>query len=651
MNFQDILNAINTTYFSSINPVELQKGLESAKELSQNPYLRPEKKVIAEALIIKINLKIHAINYFCDGYEADAYSALKGYIEKTLSGCDPSFRKTIELLNSVKTTAEKINGIAFDALTLNSQIRDCEGRCLTDSAEKCMEIADKFNEKIVLAEGLEVPPAMFIDGAKFPDVKKQFIADLQEVRNFAINSAKQMRVSQAEDVIRTGLNDITADLKKANYEYKPSIINAEHLANALVLCSPFSEEVELFAYARSNGASVYTLQAGALENQSKDIIETVFSYLASKQADCIIYGILHFRANNRNDFLRAVIDFAKGGRKAYIVTDDGSQKVYNAVLEAIKGSERYSSLDVSLFYLSMPDFLPTLEELKELGMVTDSAEDREWVQSNMPFAGFVGLNEGVKAFHVGANWRAIVSERSQDNFPIAERYMLNLVRQGLFIDNGWGNYHEDLVLNKAKKFDYDDIRIVKPDNIRKIMQGNFTLFQKCGMISTYCLLAGASADEWKDFSLEIKSERLTEATKLVLRALGVDISPVVEVRKELSPKGAGGLCCDGGKMILYKESCVNNFEWTVSTVCHESFHAFQHMALESGWQEWYGTELHVTPGRIEQWRYNNSRYHSIAKDFETYMIQIFESDARAFEEDCLGKDVNRGQILNLIDLD
>ena len=33
------------------------------------------------------------------------------------------------------------------------------------------------------------------------------------------------------------------------------------------------------------------------------------------------------------------------------------------------------------------------------------------------------------------------------------------------------------------------------------------------------------------------------------------------------------------------------------------------------------------------------------------MIQIVESDARAFENDCLGKNESMGQILNLIDLD
>ena len=649
--FQDILNAVNTTYKTSLDLGALKGALDTATQLSANPNLYPENKEIADFLIIKTGLKIFAIDYFCNGYEADAYSALQDYVKKALSACDESFKKTIELLKFVISAAEKINGIACDAHALQSCLRDCEGRCIASSPEKCLEIAEKFKGKIELAESLSIPPAIFLDGAVFPDVKVQFIADLTEIYNFALNSAQQLSIQAAHNILKTGLEDITSKLKKECYEYTPSVINAERLANTLVLCTPFFEEAELFAFTRSGGAPLYSMQALAFENQPDSIINAVFTELASRKADCIIYGISHFRADNRNAFLRSAIDFGKGGRRAYLVTDDGTQRVYEAALDAIKGKETYSSLDISLFYLSLPDFLPTVEELKELGMIADNAEDTEWVKKNMPFAGFVGLNEGVKAFHAGADWRKIVAERSEDNYPIAEKYMLNLVRQALFIDSGWGNYHEDVVINKTKKFDYDDIRVVNPDNIRKIMQGNFTLFQKCGMISTYCLLAGASADEWKGLPIEVKSQRLSEATKLVLRALDVDVIPVVEVKEDLGVKGAGGLCHDGGKKILYKESSVSNFDWVAKCVCHECFHAFQHKALESSWQEWYATELHVTPGRVEQWRYNNSRYRSIEKGYEVYMIQIFESDARAFEEDCLGKDVNRGQILNLINLD
>ena len=53
----------------------------------------------------------------------------------------------------------------------------------------------------------------------------------------------------------------------------------------------------------------------------------------------------------------------------------------------------------------------------------------------------------------------------------------------------------------------------------------------------------------------------------------------------------------------------------------------------------------------DQWSYNFGKYRNIDKDHDGYMIQIVESDARAFENDCLGRNESMGQILNLIDLD
>lgn len=648
---KEVLDGANTVYKTSLDLKALKGALQAATLAFKSADISEQNREVADFLIIKLNVKIYAMEYFCNGYEADSYAILQRYIIDTLKSCNPSYVKTIELMKSVSCAAESINSIAVEAHKLQALVRDCEGRCVANGAEECLDVANQLKVKIAAAQNLKIAPSIFCGNAAFPDVKKQFVADLCEIVEFAERNADELNVQAAENLIKTGIENVTSKLNKENYEYKPSIINAERLARTIVLCTPFSEEAELFAYARSNGADIYTMQALAFENLPESVIKSVFKDLKARKADCVIYGALHFRAANRSAFYRAVIDFCSEGRKAYIVTDDGTQKVYEAVLEAIKTDTEYSPLDVSLFYLSMPDFLPTVEELKGLGMISDSADDMQWVQKNMPFVGFVGLNVAVKAFRAGADWRKIASERSADNYALAEKYMLNLVRQALFIDGGWGNYHEDVIVNKTKKFDYDDIRLVNPDNIRKIMQGNYTLFQKCGMISTYCLLGGASADDWRTFPIEIKSERLTEACKLVLRALDVDIIPVVEVKEDIGVKGAGGLCCDGGKKILYRESAVASFDWIAKAVCHECFHAFQQKAINSSWQEWYATELHITPGRVEQWRYNYSRYRSIDKGYEVYMIQIYESDARAFEDDCLGKDINRGQILNLINLD
>lgn len=653
MAFNDELDVVFTVYVKSLKVTELNAAHNKAKRIYSDKSVNDTNKEKAEFLIIKTGIKICAVEYFCNGYEQEAFLALKTYAENAISTCNPTFVKTIELVKSVLAAAQAVNSVVAEAFGLQARVRDFEGKCVARNAEECREVAELLRKKIAEAQALSIPKRIFTDQAKFPDVKQQLIDDLSEVLAFTEKHAALFDGEEAESILRTASEDINKALAAKRIEYFPSIAKVDRLARCLVLCTPFAEEAEIFAYALSEKAKIYKLQALAFQNQPERTIKAVFSELKARGADCMIYGALRFTADNRDSFYRAVMQYCKEGRRAYLIASDGTQKIYEDALAATKGTgDKFTALDVSLFYLSMPDFRSTVEVLKEQGMISDSLDDEKWVRDNMPFAGFAGLNEGVKAFHSAADWKAIVSDRSAENLTFANDYMLYLARQALFIDSGWGSYHEDIVLNKGKKsFDYDDIRTVNPDNIRKIMQSDTSLFQKCGLLATYCMLCGASADEWEGLPIETKSERLTEACKLVLRALDVDIIPVVEVKEDLGVKGAGGLCCDGGKRILFLDSSVKSFSWTSKTICHECFHAFQHKATSSPWQQWFCTELHVTPGRVEQWRYNNACYRSIEKGKEVYMIQIIESDARAFEEDCLGASVNRGEILNLIDFD
>lgn len=651
----EIINAAYGVYMKTCNKEELARASESLDALlhgeTYKAVISGENRENAQFLNIKIKLKICAAEYFCEGYENADFLALKAYAEGAAETSDKlGFKKTGALCRSVLACADAADRIMFDAVALKLRICDYDGRCVAKDAEECRQVSKELTKKISAAGALEFPKNIFTDGADFPDVKSQIVIDLTDLRNTADKMISAFASARAAEVMRTGAEDITEQLNAKHYEYYPTA-GADRLARAIVLCTPLGEEAEILAWACADGAKIYRLQALAFEGMDDGSVNAVFDELAKRGADCVIYGMPRFRKSNKSNFYRSVMRFARLGRRAYLVADDGTRTVYDEALKAATGE--YNSLDISFLYLSLPDFTQTVETMQQLGMLVGDGSDIDYVRKNMPFMGFAGFNEAVKAFVAGADWKKIAAERSQDNFIASQKYMLRLARQALFIDGGWGNYHEDIVVNKAKTFDYDDIKVVNPDNIRKIMESNFTLFQKCGMISTYCLLCGSSAADWSELDIEIKSERLTEASKLVMRALGVPIVPQVEVLEKLDSKGAGGTCYEGGKRIVYKHSCVKDFDWTARAVCHECFHAFQRFAENEAWQDWFETELHVTPGRIAMWKYNNSenRYRQIDKDYDGYMIQIIESDARAFEDDCLGKNYGAGQILNLINLD
>ncbi|MDE6557859.1 MAG: hypothetical protein K2K39_02010 [Clostridia bacterium] len=648
----ETINSAYAIYKLSLKGEELLRAAQTLSGLLSDTrtvkIMSVENRENAQYLSVKLTLKKYAVAYFCEGYENADFIELKKYVEEIVPSCRAlNFVKTVDLCERVLACADAVDRIAFDAVALKARICDGEGRCVAKDTEECRAVSEAVNKKIVAAQGLELPINIFENGVKFPDVKAQFIDDLTELYKLCERTALSFSSAQAEGILRTALKDITQKLNSLRLEYYPKI-DMERLARAIVLFTPFEEEAEILAWACADGGKIFSLQALAFEGLDESSTKAVFEELTRRGGDLVIYGMPHFREKNKNEFYRAVMRFAKAGRRAYIVADDGSRGVYDEAVKAACGD--VSELDISFFYLSVPDFTQTVETMQELNMLA-GGEDIDFVRKNLPFMGFAGFNEAVKAFKSLADWKKIAVERSQDNAPAATKYMLKMPRQALFIDGGWGNYHEDIIVKKSKKFDYDDIKLVNPDNIKKIMEGNFSLFQKCGMISTYCLLCGASASDWANFSPEVKGERLTEASKLVMRALGLSTVPKVEVLEELDVSGAGGLCCDGGKRIVYKNGCVKDFDWTAKAVCHECYHAFQHHAMAEGWQDWYETELHVTPGRIDQWSYNYGKYRNINKDRDGYMIQLVESDARAFENDCLGKNESMGQILNLIDLD
>ena len=99
----------------------------------------------------------------------------------------------------------------------------------------------------------------------------------------------------------------------------------------------------------------------------------------------------------------------------------------------------------------------------------------------------------------------------------------------------------------------------------------------------------------------------------------------------------------GGEKIVYLYRSARDYDWIRGAVCHECFHALQHKAMYGGWFDWLQKEFGVTRGRIKQWRVNSNgdddygirgRYFDIDDQPEAYLVQVFESDARAFEFDC-----------------
>ena len=255
--------------------------------------------------------------------------------------------------------------------------------------------------------------------------------------------------------------------------------------------------------------------------------------------------------------------------------------------------------------------------------------------------GFVGLNLAIQAHKLGRAWVPVGKDRSRANQRVSLAYIDAIPVQSQFLDKAWGDYDDGkdgaVVSQKKGDFDYDKVREGSRANIRKIMTSGVSFFAKWGMLVRYCLTHGDDPHLWKTLSREEQTERLTEATQLLTHSMSIPLSPVVEVVDKEDADGWWGICCDGGKLIKYRVDHVQDLDGIIKTVCHECYHAFQHMATSTGWLEWYWNILGVTKGSIEELRENQQNYMSKG---DAYYVQVVETQARAFATDCFNESVS-----------
>ena len=620
------LERANTIYYTSTDRAELAGAAAELEGLLAQGWLNARNRENAEALLWRVRAKELALAYFSEGYNEDDYAALSAFCaEKQPAAEERGYGNTAQLLARLSALAAAVHVIMQDAAAAAERVRTYGGQPATSSAEECAEVAALFAAKEEAAASLteEAP----FGSVAFPDVKAELAEELAKVRAFAQKLGEEIRLKDVASFRKDHAEPVGGEY--AAFEFYPARSEEERTAGAVVLCTPFFDEAVLFAVKNTEG-TVYRVAVSAFAGRGEEEIGKIFALFAKEGADLLIEGLPAYRGD-RAPVLAAAMRFGRGGRRAFLL-DGGSRALYGEALKAASAAG-LPAADISFTYLSVPLYEETADLLEERGMI--GAEEREEVRRTMPFMGFVGLNLAVRAFVQKKDWRSVAAAHSAANAPLAAAYLAQLPSQGLLIDGGWGNFAEDVTDDTRRSFDYDDIRTADQNNIRKIAEGGYTVFEQCGAIVRYCTLAGADSSVWETLSPAEKSERLSEATRLILRALGVQTETDVQVLDELPVKGAGGLCCDGGKSILYRSDCVKNYEWTIDAVCHECYHAFQHMVMYGPWREWYWTDLGVTRGRKAEWLVNTGKKYFPNVGSPSYYVQVRESEARAFAKDCL----------------
>ena len=642
----------------SLNTSELKSALLSltnAKKLG----LDDETNLEIDGLNYQIAIKYYLLLFIKNDFDKEHFDMLLSNLNKiSLMAKDKGLNKTSEWASNSIELSKEIYSISCDISVYLNQLVDSEGNVLIKSIAEADNLIGVFDQKIEKVDSIKHYNV-------FDEYKKQGLnidlkVSLKELLVKKANSVKQIKHSIGEkienDIFKKYAKNIE-EIYSNFYEYAPTIDEKNKTAKLMVINSPFKEDVELFIrnYKNKTGDNLLCIDSELLNNLPKESIDSIFGLLSLKKCTLYVYNVNKVHSSSRDSLYNALLEFAKDDNKVFVHDNSGLNTIYKDLFGISSRSEKFSIMNVSFEYLSIPKFSDLVNNIliPEKLIPDDSSESLLLVQKTMLLVGFDGLNKVLHEAKIGGDWVEKAKSICRNNLnDTVIKYIENIPNLFLFIDSAWRyEGYEYKVNNQRIKFNYDDIKGVNVENIKKIIDSGYNFFQKAGMLVKYCLLHGDDESIWETLEIEDYVERLNLATTQLYKLFELDFIPVIEVKEELINAEAGGVCCDGGKLVQYKLSSIKSFEFAYDVVLHETYHSFQRYAEATPYKEWFFTELGVTKGRIEQWRLNEQCYFDLKKgkqSFNAYRVQTIESEAYAFSVDAMGQ---AGECWHLLDLE
>ena len=641
------LNEVKSIGLSALYDAVERNALEDAiapvEALLGESWLNAANRRALTGLHFQLRVKLLAFVYLSDGYCAEDGERLAEELSAMyMFACENEAERMKAMAVRLQLYFNEVGQIMRDADRQAARIRDDDWHAVSHDLQEIREVGAFFSERMEQIDALS-DESPFGDYA-FPDIKAMLRRDLGEVRDFAIRTADQMCIEGSRQLLDELLTPVEPEYHSC--EYCPVIAESEHAyAGTVVISTPFADELALFAvcYGKQTGTEVAILDVARLNGKKEGVTEMLLSAISKKGEHLLLLGMDRYREDRRS-LLARVLSFGKHtGKKVFVMDERGDQRLYQDFLDYIRTDGSMTPMDVAFLHLALPGYEELTALLEEKGMLS-GAIDREKVKIYLPFAGFVGLNRAIAAWQRGRDWLEAARRVSELRHGDGVSYLAYLPTQSLLLSTDWGDYKAHTFRGEVLRAEmsYDDVRDVNPENIRRIVEGNYTIFEKCGLVCRYCLTHGEDVSVWRELKEAEVEKRLTQALRLVMRILGVSAEPVVTIHESIpnAPK-ATSLCVGGGKEIQYKRSALADLTETIDVVCHESYHAFQSYAIHSSFSEWFWRELGVTRGRIQGWAENQSHYFGSSDKrfgesaFSVYHAQVLESDARAFAVDCV----------------
>ena len=633
MGFIQTIELHRNLYTKSVDVEQMKKAENELLAIYNAPSAYEETKNSAFELVILLKTKRRLLNYF-SSFTDESYQYLyEG--SKTLLNSENIYKseEASKLLSSSIDLAAKVKLIVEIIIETKWRVVDNDNKRITSDISQCsgvFTICDNLAEQInaLVFEG-------FPENVVFIDYKKCLLDEIEALRTLAKNCISEIENEEVNKLKEKIVVEFKTDYP-FNDVYRP-LPDFSNISNLVIINSPIIEEVNLFieSYKRHFNKEILVINANFLEKETIENIDKIFEIIKRTSADLFVTNLYKYSGVNKSSVFKHLYNYAETGRRVFIyntLIDDNIYEYYIS-LAANDGSIRASK--IGNYFVVLPSFDEVVSFLQKNGLhITDEILNN--IKKEFPFVGYEGLNLCLYDHRQGRNWyvRARkVSDRNQSENPI-EKYISKISTQSQFISTDWGNFKENINLNKTKSYDYDLINEINDKFVEEIMYSDLNIIEKCGVLIRYILTGGNDYKILEDMPKEELEDRVTKATYLTTNLLGIEFKPEVEFSDVIDKQpNISGICRNGGRIIEYKnESCRNGA--ILTTLPHECYHAFQFMTA-TGYRNWFWEELYVSEARTKYWAENFNTYSDIKDKFYVYYNQVVEADARTFADDCV----------------
>ena len=620
----DILNDAKAVYYRSTDRAKLEEKEKRLDGVMKDPYAYEENKRYAQSLKWRITAKRLLLEYLDSSYSVEVMEEIEDFAqEKAPLSHEKGYVNTEIALNNVAALVQDISEIVGDSAMQAARVMTTDGQPMTSSKTECAQVAAIFEEKTQKINALLIPDPLLNKGVNLPDIKDAIITRFKTVSAFARKLEQEIIKKEAEAFVN-GVRELRYTTDWRNYSRYPVRNEWRERRTAIILNTPYVDEAELAVVCNCDCA-VYEVRADKFAGKDAADLNGIFAQFAVKGGAVIVTDLESYRGGNAREIINAACSYAAGGRGTFFTDESG-----NKLLSSIKGA-------AAIEKIALPSREYVQRAFEEEGLLAEG----ESVPEEYAFMGYEGVNLALREHKRGKSWRAVLNWLcDKGRKTLAYSFLREAKGQEGFIPDDWGDFFSEVESKLGGKipFNYDCIPQKERAYAEELMREDITTAEKCAKFMAYVFDCDNSRSIWEKKEKEEKQQAITTAVKFIMQALGTGIVPDVQFHDNFDHLGpnyafAVGLCCGGGKEILFKNSSVDILCHVTDIAAHESLHALQHTAKKTGWKQWMWEELGITAGRVESWSYNSAHY-IIGGDYWHYRMQIMEADANAFAKEC-----------------